>query len=131
VLLVGGNVGDGNLVRAPEALEVVTADISRRGPALGTAKDDHGPAGAERLAGGPRLFLVRSDLLDASLKRRCHGLVHAGEVGTFDKVRLPAVADEERLELLVRDAGEDGGVIDLVPVGVSLWRKSQVDGLTR
>lgn len=45
----------------------------------------------------------------------CHGLVHSGEIGTFDEIRGPTVAEEEVLEFLVGDTGEDGGVVDLVP----------------
>ena len=39
-------------------------------------------------------------------------------VGALDEVRRPAVAAEQALELLVADAGQDGGVVDLVAVEV-------------
>jgi hypothetical protein len=44
--------------------------------------------------------------------------VHHLGVAALDEARRPAVALEEALQLLVRDAGEDGGVVDLVAVEV-------------
>jgi hypothetical protein len=60
------------------------------------------------------LFLVFSDLGHALFKGGRHGLVHRVEVGAFDKVWGPAVADEEGLEFFVGYSSEDGGVVDLV-----------------
>src|SRR5580692_1386488 len=44
--------------------------------------------------------------------------MHLVGVFPFDEVRRVAIAAEERVELLVRDAREDGGVGDLVAVEV-------------
>ena len=52
------------------------------------------------------------------LQRRGHRLVHAVRVGALDEVRRVAVAAEQVLQLLVRDAGKDGRVVDLVAVEV-------------
>ena len=43
---IGLGVEDGDLVGAPEAFDFVAVDFFGAGPALGRAKDDHGPARA-------------------------------------------------------------------------------------
>ncbi len=52
----------------------------------------------------------------ASVERGGHVLVHGGGVVAFDEIRSPAVADHEAFEFFAGDAGEDGGVGDLVAV---------------
>lgn len=118
VLRVGGGARDGHLVGAPEALEVLAVDLARGAPALGGAQDDHGPARAGGLAGLAGLLLDLADLADGVLHGGGHGLVHGGQVVALDEERLPAVADEEVADLVMGDAGQDGGVVDLVAVEV-------------
>ena len=65
-----------------------------------------------------RLLLHGADLVDGALQRLGHLLVHRGRIAALDEVRLVAVADEQRLQLLVADAREDGRVGDLVAVEV-------------
>ncbi len=115
---VGVHVGDGHLVGAPVALEVLVVDLARAGPALGGAQDDDGPQRAEGLARVAGLLLEAPDLEHAVFEGRGHGLVHRVDVVALDEVGLVAVADKEVLELAVADAGEDGRVVDLVAVEV-------------
>ena len=65
-----------------------------------------------------RVVLNRADLVDHRVERRRHQLVHRLGLVALDEVRLVAVADEQALELVVRDAREDGRVGDLVAVEV-------------
>jgi hypothetical protein len=56
--------------------------------------------------------------------------VHLDGVAAFYEVRGPAETNEESFELLVRNAGEDGGVGDLVPVEVEDGKnRAVVDGI--
>lgn len=119
LLRVRQDLGQRDLMRAPEALEVVAVVVLARGrPALGRAQDDHGPLGAEGLAGVAGFFLELQNLLHARLHRRRHGLVHALEVVAGHDVRRPAVAAHERDELFLVDASEHCRVVDLVAVQV-------------
>ena len=122
-----------DLVGAPEAFHLVAVHFFRAGPAFGRAQDDHGPAGA--LHGGGRtgftmLLLDGTDLGNAVLGDGGHALMHKLGLVAFDEVRLPAHAAEEHLEFLMRDAGEDGGVGDLVAVEVQDGKHGAVaDGI--
>lgn len=97
VLLVLRDVGQGHLMRSPEAFEVVSVYVSRSGPSFRGTQDDHRPPGTEGFTRVPGLLLVCSDLGHALFEGGRHGLVHTVEVGAFDKVRGPAVPDEEGL----------------------------------
>ena len=64
------------------------------------------------------VLLDGANLVDAVLERGGHELMHLFGVVAFDEVRRVAVAAQEGVELVVRDAREDGGVRDLVAVEV-------------
>ena len=107
---------DRHLMGAPVALDLCTVHKCRGSPALWGAQYDHWPAGALAvpvLAGG---FLILQDLLHTFVQRIGHQAVHLHGVASLNKVRLPAAADEEALQLLMGDAGKHGGVCDLVAV---------------
>ena len=103
-------------MRPPEAFEIVAVHLARGGPALGAAQDDDRPARPKGLAGLPRLFLNLTDLQDAVLQGGGHCLVHAFVVAAFHEIRGVTIADEQRPQLVVADAGQDGRVVDLVAV---------------
>ena len=105
-----------HLVGAPVALGALAVDLLRAGPALGRAQDDHRPARPPGESLRPRLVLDAADVGHHRVERRGHLLVHRHRVVAFDEVRRVAVAEEQVLELLRRDAGEHGGVGDLVAV---------------
>ena len=107
-----------HLVRAPVALGALAVDLLRAGPALGRAQHDHRPARPLRHAVTGRLGLDRRDLGEDGVERRGHQLVHRLRIVALDEIRRVAVAAEELLELLVADAGEHGGIGDLVAVQV-------------
>lgn len=108
------DIGKRDLMGSPEAFQVVSVDVSGSGPSFRGTQYDHRPSWSERFTRVPCLFLVFSDLGHALFKGGRHGLVHRVEVGAFDKVWGPAVADEEGLEFFVGYSSEDGGVVDLV-----------------
>lgn len=118
MLRVRAHVRDGDLVRAPEPGEVLVVELARARPALGRAEDDHGPPGPDGLAARAGFGLVFFDVRHALLEGRRHGLVHAVEVVALYEVGRPAVPPKQVLELLVADARENRGVVDLVPVEV-------------
>ena len=112
------DIGNRHLMGAPETLHAVTVDLLRAGPALRTAQDHHGPARPFGTPGGARGGLDPADLRDAMLQRRRHRLVHAVDVGSFDEARRVAVAAEQRLQFVTRDARQNRWVVDLVAVQV-------------
>ena len=75
-----------------------------------------GHAGRSRVAVLPRVALDPLDVRDDRIHRSRHLLVDVGRVGALDPVRLVAVADEQALQLLARDARHDRRVGDLVAV---------------
>ena len=109
---------NGHLMRAPVILDLRAVHIVRPGPALGRAKHDHRPArtlGHAVLTGGALIF---KDGGNALVQRVGHLAVHFGGIAALNKVGLPAAADEEALQFLMRDARENGGIGDLVAVEV-------------
>ena len=113
------HVRERHLVGAPGAFGLVALDLLGSRPALGRPQHDHRPARALGLAGSACL------LLDGRGSRRvAWSRVAAifwcisGGSSPFHEVRRVAVAAEQRLQLLVADAGEDGRVGDLVAVQV-------------
>src|SRR5580704_7710472 len=96
----------------------MAVDLSRRGPALGTAQDDHRPTWPKGLPGLACLFLDFADLQDAVLQGGGHRLVHAFVVSALYKIRGISVTDEQRLQLVVADPRQDRRVVDLVTVEV-------------
>ena len=110
------DVRDGDLVQRPEAFQIVSVHLARGRPALGAAEDDHGPARPLRLAALPRLLLDLADLQHRLFQGGGHGLVHSVRVVALDEQRGIAVSDEQRLQLLTTDTGQERGVVDLVAV---------------
>src|SRR5215469_10652733 len=101
---------------APEAFQSVPPYVFWCGPALRRAQHDHRPRWPVGHAARARLLTNLSDFCDAVFYRCGHRLVHAFVVGTFDKAGSPAVTPQKTRELLVRDARQQSGVIDLVSV---------------
>ena len=107
-----------HLVRPERALVLQSVDELRSGPALGRAQHDHRPARASRVAGVSRARLELADVPDGGIERRGHQLVHPVRIAALHEIGRPAAATEELVELLVLDAGEHGGIADLVAVEV-------------
>jgi hypothetical protein len=57
-----------------------------------------------------------ANFVDALLDRRGHCLMHGVNVGTLHEIRSPAITAEQIFKFLVRDAGEQRWIIDLVPI---------------
>src|SRR5262252_10153427 len=120
-LEVGGvtmYIRERHLMRAPRALDLVSADLLRARPALGGAQHDHRPARKLCFAALARLLLNRADLRNDGVQRGRHLLMHLVWLRTFDEVGLVAVTDEQRLEVLVSNARQHGGVRDFVAIEV-------------
>ena len=50
------------------------------------------------------------------VENNCHALMHQCRIVPFDKERLVAVADEQRSQLVLGDARQNGGIGDLVAI---------------
>jgi hypothetical protein len=59
---------------------------------------------------------ISIDLQNAMLGGGGHRLMHAFGVGTFDKVRRPAIAAKQALQFIVAYARQQGWIVDLVAV---------------
>src|SRR5262249_24474461 len=116
VCRIGAYVRERHLVRAPRALDLVAFDFLRACPALRRTQYDHGPARAFGLAAFAGVLLYAADLGNYRIEGCRHLLVHLRGLRAVDEVRLVAVSDEQRLELLVADARRYGRVGDLVAV---------------
>src|SRR5262245_21292536 len=115
-----------HLVRAPEAFDLVPIYFLRSGPALGAAQNDHGPPRTGSLVARSRFLLVALYLEHTVLHRGCQLLMHCLRVATLDEVRCPAVAHEQTFQLVMRNPGEDGRVVDLVAVEMKDWQHCSV-----
>ena len=72
--------------------------------------------GADRRRAGP--ILDRGDLVEDLVECRRQGVMHLRGVGSFDEPWSVSVALEQLAQLVLRDAGQNGRVGDLVPVEV-------------
>ena len=105
-----------HLMRPKRALDLQAVDHLRPGPALRRTHHDHRPPRAGGLTAGARLALDGVNVGDDGVDGGGHQLVHLPGVLTLDVARFPAAAAQELVELLVFDAGQHGGVADLVAV---------------
>ena len=119
VVGVVAHVRERHLVRAPVALDCLARDLLRPGPALGAAQHDHRPARHARVCrcDGRRTGSCGCPARNAPGSAAMSWCIVAGIVA-FDEMRRPAVAAEQGVEFLVRNAREDRGVVDLVAVQV-------------
>ena len=113
---LAGDIGDRHLVGAPGALDLVAAHRRRTGPALGRAQHDHRPPRPRGCGRGAGLGLDAVDRLHGVVEGGRHRLVHAGRLRALDEQGLPAVAPQEARQLVLRDARQDGRVVDLVAI---------------
>jgi hypothetical protein len=116
------DAGERNLVRAPRALDGNAIDLARPRPALGRPQDKHRPARPRPIA---FLTCPAVDLLDrvenprqSFRKPLVHGDWILAAEATGDEDGFPAVALEERDELVLGDPREYRRVRDLVAVQV-------------
>ena len=110
------HAGERYLMRAPEAFHLVAVHLLGAGPALRTTQHDHRPARAAGLAACARLLLDPANLQHAVLQSGGHLLVHRLGLAALDEIGRPSVALEQVAQLLVRDARQQRGVVDLVAV---------------
>src|ERR1700757_1418230 len=104
----------------------MSVHLPRAGPTLGAAQHDHGPTRARPIAVPARLILDSADLQDAVLERSCHRLVHALVFTAFNKIGSVPVTDKQRLEFLMTDASQDGGVVNFITVEVQYGKNRSV-----
>ena len=84
---------------------------------LGVRRTIIGQRGRSAAPSRARDWMAR-DVADHLVERLGHELVHGRRVVALDEVGLVAVADEQRAQLVVRDARQHGRVGDLVAVEV-------------
>ena len=144
---VGPDPGQRHLVRPPGSFHRQAVHFGRAGPALGRAQHDERPvrprrgggagwaggAGGTVRAGWRRglracAILDGPDRIQRAVERGGEVLVHDGGVVAGDVHRLVAVAAQQRVQLVVRYPGQQGGVGDLPAVQVQDRQHRAVPG---
>ena len=115
-MLLRGHVAHRHLMGAPIAFGLLAVDRLRTGPAFRRAHDDHRPGRALREPLAARLMLDVANIVDHFLQRLGHQFVHDLRIVTLDKMGFITVAAHQMIELVVRDARENGRIGDLVTV---------------
>ena len=110
------HVGHRHLVRPPVTFRLLTIDLLRARPTLGTAENNHWPQGTLGETIFARVGLNGLDLADDTVESARQELVHILRVVPFDKIWRVAVAAHQRVQFLVADAGEHRGIGDLIAV---------------
>src|SRR6516164_4838325 len=118
VCRIGRDIRDRDLMRTPEALEVVVADLPRRSPTFRASQHDHRPPRPHSLTTVSSLFLDLADLQNTMFQCGGHRLMHAGRIAPFYKIRRVTVADEQRFQLFMTNAGQQRRGINLVAIEV-------------
>jgi len=103
-----------DLVGVEGALDRQPVDHFRAGPAFRGAQHDHRPPRPGAVPARAGVGLEGADGLDRLVEGAGHEFVHRLGLVAFDEVRVPAAAAQERVELVVFDAGQHGRVADLV-----------------
>ena len=111
-------IGQGDLVRTPEAFDLQAVECLGSGPPLRAAQHDEGPAGHGITAAGSGILADRSDAVERPVQRMRHARVHRLVLLARDDQRIIAKARDEGVQLIVGHAAEDGGIGDLVAVQV-------------
>ena len=108
------------------ALNRLAFHFLRPRPALRRTQHNHRPARTCRITRFTSVLLDRLDLFDAGIHRLGHQPVHRHRIAAFDEVRLPAVALHQIFQLLVRDAGKDSRVRDLISIEMKNRKNSSI-----
>ncbi len=103
-------------MRAERALDLLSVDPLRAGPALGRDEHDHRPARPRMESLRPRFVLDRADVGEHAIERRRHRLVHRHRIVAFDEPGRVAEAGEVGLELGAGDSRQHRRARDLVAV---------------
>ena len=89
---IGLDVGQRNLMRAPEAFEPMSIHFQRALPSPSvSAIPSSASAARTSVAALPALLLMCLNFADAMLKRRSHRLMHAVGIGSLHEVGIPAI----------------------------------------
>src|ERR1700738_1202037 len=91
-------------------------DTSRGGPTFWRTQDNHRPPDKLDRACRSRLLLDRRDFVYASIQGSRHRLMHTYVVRSFNEIRIVPVTDEKMFKVLVTDARENRGIVNLIPV---------------
>ncbi len=112
------HVAHRHLMGAETALDPLAIHDFRPRPSLGRAQHNHRPAWTRGETSSARFVLDGLDIGDDRIERCRHELVHLGRFSSFDETRPIAVAAEQRLQLLLGDAGQHRRAGDLVAIEV-------------
>ena len=110
------HVAHRHLMTAPIVLALLAIDFRRAGPALRRAEDDHRPRGAFDVAFASRLGPDLFDFCNDRVEHARQLLMNCLGVASFDEIRFVAHALEELLQFVLRDAGQEARVGDLVAI---------------
>ena len=110
------HVAHRHLVGAEGSFDHFSVHHLGAGPALGRAQDDHRPRRPLAETVGPRVVLDGFDFSDNGVERGGHELVDLCGNIALHKPRFVAVAAQQRLQFIMRQAGQHGRAGDLVAV---------------
>ncbi len=118
MLGLGAHLAERHLVGAPRVFDGHAVHFLGAGPAFGLRSTIIGHADVRRTVGPAARAdsLNTVDLFEHAIHGSGHELVHRLGLVAFHIVRRVAVAGEQMRELLLRDAGQDRRVRDLVSV---------------
>src|SRR5262245_14973339 len=122
------HVTHGHLVTAPIVLALFAIYLRWAGPALGRAKDNHRPCRALHRTTVARVSPDLPDLAHHRVQDRGELLVDSLRITSLNEVRLVTHPLEELPQFILRDAGEEAWVGDLVPIQVKDWEHAPVAG---
>jgi len=117
---VGTSGRNGNLVSSEGSLDLLAVNHRRPGPAFWRAQHDHRPS-RKAVPTGPIRRVDLLDVIEAPVEHARERLVRLGRVGSEvdgHLARVIPVPTQQLVQVLRRDASEDGRVRDLVPVQV-------------
>src|SRR5437773_7509990 len=109
-------IGERHLMRAKRPFDRFTVNGLRPRPSLLRAQNDHGPPRTPANTLGACIDLYLPNFGDHGVERSGHREMHRTRLVAFNEMRGIAIANEQRLELLPRDASKHGRTGNLVTI---------------
>src|SRR5512133_327754 len=100
----------------PIALDTFAVDLLGTSPPLGRPENDHWPGRPARSTALAIITLYFGNTVHASVECGGELFVHSGRVITLNDIRFVAVPPHQIQQLIGGNAGQNGGISNLVPV---------------
>ncbi len=112
------HVSHGDLMRAPVVLALLAIYLSRAGPTLRRAENNHRPGRTFQVALGAGILPNSVDFRHGSIQRTGQLLVNTLRISAFDEIRRVTHSLEEFLQFVLGNASKEARVGNLVAVQV-------------